>query len=105
MGMLQTNEVPFNPSVNPDWETKTALVARTPELPEEQGLVLLKDSAGNLFLGHDSRLYTVLRYFESAIAVTIVGKDCVTGEERGFRIREKNTKARLADEYRVLTKA
>ena len=68
MGLLQTNDIPSNPLTHPD-EFQAAISGKggvasvaKEQTPEEERLLLLKDSEGNLFLADGARLYWVLDF-------------------------------------------
>lgn len=91
MGMLQTNEVPFNPSVHPDWETKTSLVADESELPGERAYKLLTSSDYGLYFWDGSHLYQFLCFQGNSALV----KDIETGAPGVIAIVGHATRSRL----------
>ncbi len=90
MGMLQTNEVPFNPSVHSDWKTRPSLVVDEPELPGERAYKLLKDSEG-MYFWNGSRLYRFLLFQGNSVLV----KDIETGAPGVETIHGRATWSRL----------
>lgn len=91
MGMLQTNEVPFNPSVHPDWKTKTSAVVDEPELPGERTYQLLLNSSSGVYFWDGTHLYRFLCFQGKSVLV----KDIETGAPGVIAIVGHATRSRL----------